>query len=476
MRHDLTSKASIIASAVATSGAAIFLPPSAYAQDAPLTGSAMQPSDADSRADAEIMSLRAQVAILEAREQEARRRVQSLEERLLRLEQFDVEPITGDEAASIRGRYAQGEAQARSSDPAFRRFPMPAFGFPEQTSSNLVVQQPEQNNDTAAVSGVDRKAPAPTTAQENVTQQQQGTFGRQFGVELGASYTHFSNARINLDGFLALDAIFLGTISIDQIKADIFTLEPSVDLGLSDRLFVDASLPILSRTSNFQSGGVGGSAAGLVERTVHGTGIGDASVGLSYRMLAETTDLPDVVLNGRVKFPTGKHPFGIEFTEVEGSEGNLSIPERLSFGTGVYGASLGFSMLKTLDPMIVFGSATYFHNFKRSFADIDETPGDQPGKVKLGDAVQFGAGLAFALNDKSSISMSYTQRIVERTRLTPDLQTDRFVVGSQANVGLVNLGSTFSLGENVALVTNVGIGLTDDSPDMALSIRVPYRF
>ena len=72
--------------------------------------------------------------------------------------------------------------------------------------------------------------------------------------------------------------------------------------------------------------------------------------------------------------------------------------------------------------------------------------------------------------------MSYTQRIVERTRLTPDDQDARVVVGSQANVALVNLGATFSLAENVALVANVGVGLTDDSPDMAISVRIPYRF
>lgn len=72
--------------------------------------------------------------------------------------------------------------------------------------------------------------------------------------------------------------------------------------------------------------------------------------------------------------------------------------------------------------------------------------------------------------------MSYTQRIVERTWLTPLDQDTREIVGSQANVALINRGATFSLGENIALVTNVGVGLTDDSPDMAVSVRIPYRF
>ena len=444
MRNYLSSYHSIIAVGLAATGLAISLPAAASAQDL---------AARDPVAAAEIDSLRRQVADLEAR--------------LSRLERVDSASISVDEAANMRGAFAVSEARARPSDPSFPDL----AGRTRFAAIDVFQDQP-----AGATEPTDRKAPAPTAAQEDVTEQQQGTFGRSFGVELGMSYTHFSNARINLDGFLALDAIFLGSISIDQIKADIFTLEPSIDLGLSDRLFVDASLPVLSRISNYQSGGAGGSAAGLVERTVRGTGIGDASVGLNYRLLPESTTAPDVVLNTRVKFPTGRHPFGIEFVEVEGSEGNLSIPERLSFGTGVYGASVGVSVLKTLDPMILFGSLTYFHNFADEFDDIDEIPGNQPGKVKLGDAYQLGAGLAFALNDKSSISMSYTQRIVERTRLTPDDQNERVVVGSQANVALVNLGATFSLGENIALVTNVGVGLTDDSPDMAISVRIPYRF
>lgn len=475
MRIHLNSHGSPLAiasaSAIAVAGLAAPVAAQETARETAQNAATQEPGAA-----AEITSLRNQVRELEAREAAAQARVEALEARLLRLERIDAEPISMDEAASIRGRFVAEQTYARPSDPAFSRYPVPAFGNGNPAANGFLAVQPEPAADGDSVSGEDRKTPAPTAAQEDVTEQQQGTFGRSFGVELGMSYTHFSNARINLDGFLALDAIFLGTISIDQINADIFTLDPSVDVGLSDRLFVDASLPILSRTSNFQSGGAGGSAAGLVERTVHGTGIGDASIGLSYRLMAETVDMPDVVLNGRVKFPTGRHPFGIEFVEVEGSEGNLQIPERLSFGTGVYGASLGFSMLKTLDPMIVFGSATYFHHFKREFDDIDEIPDNQPGSVKLGDAVQYGAGLAFALNDKSSISMSYTQRIVERTRLTPLDQATREIVGSQANVALVNFGATFSLGENIALVTNVGVGLTDDSPDMAVSVRIPYRF
>ena len=134
--------------------------------------------------------------------------------------------------------------------------------------------------------------------------------------------------------------------------------------------------------------------------------------------------------------------------------------------------------MKTIDPMVVFGSATYFYNFKRHFSDLDEADFDQPGSVKIGNAFQFGAGVAFALNDRSSLSMSFTQRIVERTKLYRDCEgcSRQVVVGSQANVGIMNLGANFALTDRLAIITNVGIGMTQDAPDMILSVRVPYRF
>src|SRR5690606_41881764 len=107
-------------------------------------------------------------------------------------------------------------------------------------------------------------------------------FGRRLGVELGMGCTHVDSARINLDGFLALDTVVVGTISIDEVTADIFSIEPRLTYGFSDRLFVDVGIPYLFRTSNFRSGGAGGSASALIEDTVRDSGIGDRNVGASF--------------------------------------------------------------------------------------------------------------------------------------------------------------------------------------------------
>ena len=421
----------------------------------------------------EAEALRQQVAELVRAEAEYRRKLAELEARLALIESAGVEPssmLTPAEAADLRGAFINPQKLAIPDDPSL------AFFRRQDLDRSFIQTTQEVPQPGIAGDSTDRRAPAPSDAVVEVTQEQQGRFGQRLGFDLGLGYTHFDSARISLNGFLALDAIFLGTISLDQVKSEIFTVDPTIRYGVTDRLFVDANLPFLYRTSNFRSGGAGGSASALVEQTVRDHGIGDFSIGASYRVIAESPRAPDVVVSARLKFPTGRHPFGIEFDEVVNSEGNLQVPQRLPTGTGVYGASLGVAVLKTIDPLVVFGNITYFRNFAQDFADIDENPGDIPGRVEIGDAWQLGAGLAFALNDKSSISMSYSQRVIARTRITPEGLERRTVVGSQANVGVANFGATFSLGPRLALVANLGIGLTDDSPNMAFNIRLPFRF
>jgi len=279
----------------------------------------------------EVDALRAEVAQLQAREATSNARLKALEERLLRL---DVQPITLDEAVTIRGRFAEPTSKAMTLNPALDLFrqDQPSYSL-DEPSAYAAIQEtsPEPQSGEELV----QKAPDPTGAVQDIVQQQQGTQRSRFGAELSFGYSHFGDARINLDGFLALDAIFLGTISIDEVDADIFTSDLTLRYGVSDSLFVDASIPFLYRTSNFRSGGAGGAANQPVETRVSDQGLGDISFGASYQVLAETVNRPNIVISARVKPPTGRAPFGIDFVEVEGSEGNLQVPRSLATGSGV---------------------------------------------------------------------------------------------------------------------------------------------
>lgn len=334
--------------------------------------------------------------------------------------------------------------------------------------------------DLPPTAGVDeeptkKEADAPRSL-EVVAGEAQGFFGERFTIEPSITYSRSDRSQIILNGFLALDAIFLGNISVDEVESDIITADVTGRMGIGDDLQVDVNVPYIYRQSNFISGGAGGGSTSQIEKMVSSDHLGDISFGANYRVINETENVPDVVVNLRGRAPTGKHPFGIEVNEVEGSGGNLSVPDELPTGNGVWQMSGGVSILKTIDPALLFASFDYFYNFERDFDDIGSSPGDQPGTVDIGDSFQVGFGVAYALNENFSLSLSYSQRWFDETRTKLDGGDFEDVIGSDANVARLNTGMTYAINDSVTLVTNVSAGLTEDAPDVEVRIGFPISF
>lgn len=331
--------------------------------------------------------------------------------------------------------------------------------------------QPVQDGGETVV----KEAPASRSA-EAVYREQNALFNRTFTLETGLTYSHSDRRQLTLEGFLALDAIFLGNIKLDHIRSDIVQFDVTGRYGVSDRLQFDFNAPFLYRSSIYESGGVGGSAGALSDHDVTNSNIGDVSAGAYYRLFQETPTSPDVVLNVRVKAPTGTEPYGIKFRTVPNNT-NLSAPDDLPTGNGVWAVSTGLTFVKTVDPAIMFANIGYVHNFTRKFGDISSDPNSRiPGEIDLGDSVQLGGGLAFALNDRMSLSMSYAHRFAERSRIKQDRGSWQSVVGSESSSGSLNFGVTYAMSDRLSMVTNVGMGVTPDAPDITVGVKFPYNF
>lgn len=415
----------------------------------------------------DLLLVRSELDRLKQEEQERARRIEDLEGRLRAME-----AAAGLAGSAILPNSAQDLLRGRNVGP--HRVYMPADLSVAHYGGRPVIEIAQDA--TGGQATPDRRAPAPTQAVETITQQEQGLFGERLSFEVGSTYAHFDDARLSLSGFLALDAIFLGRISVDEVTSDVWTVDGTARYRLGQRAQIDVNVPVLDRRSNFRTGGAGGNAAGLAERTVVDRDIGDISAGISYRLFPESASWPDVVVNARIKAPTGQDSFGVPVIEVPGTEGNLIVPTSLPTGSGVWSGSAGVSLLKTLDPLIVFANMSYFYAPETHFDDIDEAVGNQPGDVDLGEAVQFGAGVAFALNERSSLSFSYTQRIGGRATIARDEELKRPVVGSQSNVASFNFGASFALNRKISLLTSLGIGLTSDAPDLTFGVRLPFSF
>lgn len=318
----------------------------------------------------------------------------------------------------------------------------------------------------------------PAQSVSNLYDEASGFFGGgKFSFETGITYARYDTKQLLLNGFLALDSIFLGNINLDRIKSDTWTLDLTGRYNFDQRWQFDINVPVVYRESTFQSGGAGGSGAALSDETVtRDPTIGDVNFGIAYKFMDESEYAPDAVVSLRVKAPTGKEPYGIKFRQSPGND-SLSYPESLPTGNGVWSITPGISLVKTYDPAVLFGSLSYTYNMEESFGDISSTENQKvPGKVKLGDSFQIGAGVAFALNEKMSMSFSVTDLIQRRSKVKADGEDWSTVVGSDANAGYFNVGMTLAATDKLTIVPNLSIGLTDDAPDFTFSLKFPYYF
>ncbi|MBA1196612.1 transporter [Pseudomonas plecoglossicida] len=318
----------------------------------------------------------------------------------------------------------------------------------------------------------------PAQSVSNLYDEASGFFGRgKFSVETGITYTHYDTRALTLNGFLALDSIFLGNINLDRIKADNWTLDLTARYNLDQRWQFDINVPVVYRESTYSSGGAGGAGPVTSDATVtRDPTIGDVNVGVAYKFLDESEDWPDAVFTLRVKAPTGKDPYGIKLVN-DPTNDNLSVPESLPTGNGVWAITPGISLVKTFDPAVLFGSLSYTYNMEDSFSDISAQVNSKvPGDVKLGNSWQIGAGIAFALNEKMSMSFSVSDQFASKSKIKPDGGDWQSISNSDYNAANFNIGMTLAATDNLTIVPNLSIGLTDDSPDFSFSLKFPYYF
>lgn len=267
------------------------------------------------------------------------------------------------------------------------------------------------------------------------------------------------------------------------MAADILTFDVGARYGLTPRLQLTASAPFLYRNTTYTKTAVGSNPETAVTDVTLAGELGDAVFGFNYQLLPESPKWPDIVLNVQAKAPTGSDPYGITILsrELRGNDGTListiRTPKELASGNGVWSVSAGLSLLRTVDPVVLFGSLSYIHNFTGSFSDIDGlNGGNQPGDVDLGDAIQYGLGMAIALNERTSMSLAFSHRFSGVSRVNKEGSGWQELIGSEGNAASLNLGATYALSDRLSMLVNLGAGLTPDAPDLSLSLRFPYSF
>lgn len=340
----------------------------------------------------------------------------------------------------------------------------------DSRTPTAATQSPQQTAAVATQPPVKRSAD-PSSSVENILLEEHTLFSDKFTFEVGMDYSHYDRKQLVLDGFLVLDAIFLGDISIDDISADIFTTNLAARYNVNNRWQIGANIPLVYRSTSYQKNYVSDpntNGQSVIEGDLDSSGLGDITLSSSYQLFPETEGRPDVVWNLSVKAPTGTDPYEMDtvLLATDGFGNEIRVPEELPTGNGMWSLSTGLSFLKTTDPAILFANVGYTHNFSNDF-DI----AGQNVEISLGDSFNYGVGMAFALNERMSMSMALSHKI--------SLESERDgqkIFGSDGNAATFTTGVTYALSDRLSMLTSVGFGLTPDASDFNIAVRFPYRF
>jgi hypothetical protein len=296
-----------------------------------------------------------------------------------------------------------------------------------------------------------------------------------FVLEPSLQYGYSSSNRAALVGFTVIPALLIGLIDVREVRRNTVTAGLAVRYGLSNRAELEARVPYVHRSDSTVSREIFTGTANESVFQASGNHIGDVEVTGRYQLTDGSGRLPYLIASLRVKSRTGRDPFDVItdcVTRCVGNTTGTGQPLDLPTGSGFYSLQPALTWLYPSDPAVFFGSFTYVRNFKRSNISRHVLGGETEfvGEVKAGDAIGFNVGMGLALNERSSFSIGVDVSSIGRTR-----QNGVPIAGSvRTQLASLVLGYSHVWDAQRTINLAVGAGLTRDTPDVTLTLRIPF--
>ncbi|CAG2141658.1 acetate kinase [Cupriavidus numazuensis] len=296
-------------------------------------------------------------------------------------------------------------------------------------------------------------------------------------VEPGFQYGYSSNNRVALVGYTVIPAILIGLVDVREVKTTTYLASVALRYGITKRLEIEAKVPYVHSSGSTVSREVfTGTAVDNVFNS-SGSGLGDVEATLRYQINYGSEKLPYFIGWLRYKSNTGKDPFEVVtdcVTRCVGNTTGTGLPLGLPTGTGFQALQPGITWLLPTDPAVFFGTFSYLHNFARNNVSRTVLNGEKEelGKIAPGDIFEFSFGMGLALNEHASFSIGYDQAIIWPTK-----QNGQTVPGSvRVTQGTLLVGYSYRFNNRYTLNLSVGAGLTRDTPDLQVNVRLPITF
>jgi hypothetical protein len=301
---------------------------------------------------------------------------------------------------------------------------------------------------------------------------------RRLVIEPNLQYSYSSSNRVALVGYTVIPALLIGLLDVREVKRSTTTASASFRYGLTNRLELEARVPYVYRSDATVSRELFTGTAAERAFDTTGTHLGDVELGARYQLNAGGPDRPYYIAGLRLKTRTGRDPFEVvtdcQQRCVGANVTGTGLPLTLPTGSGFYSIQSSLTWLLPSDPAVFFGSASYTRNLKRANVYRTVLSGEREplGEIAAGDVFGFNAGVGLALNDKASLSIGYEHSTVGRTR-----QNGQLIPGSvRVQLGTLLVGASIRVNPRRSLDVAVGAGLTRDTPDVTLTVRMPFAF
>lgn len=296
-------------------------------------------------------------------------------------------------------------------------------------------------------------------------------------LEPSVQYSYSSSNRVALVGYTVIPALLIGLIDVREVKRNTLTMALAGRWGVTSRLELEMKVPYVYRSDDSISREIFTGAASDRAFNATGSALGDVEFAARYQLNQPQDGNPFLIGSLRFKTRTGKDPFEVVtdcVTRCVGNTTGTGLPLKLPTGSGFYSLQPAITWLFPSDPAVFFGGISYTHNFGRSNISRQVLNGEQEfiGSVKPGNAWGINFGMGLAINERSSFSVGVDLNSIGRTKL------NGVPVASSVRTQLSSLllGYSYRYSAKTTMNVSVGAGLTRDTPDLTLSVRLPMSF
>jgi hypothetical protein len=281
-------------------------------------------------------------------------------------------------------------------------------------------------------------------------------------LEPSIQYSHSQVNRFTFVGVEILDTFLIGLIEAQDADRDLYQAAVTARYGITDRLEVEVKVPYIYRDDRISFVIPQIDPDAQLTQDVDGDGLGDIELGLHYQINSGLDDWPIFIGNLRYKSTTGKGPFDVD-------RGANGLETELATGSGFHAIEPSVTILYPNDPVVFFGNFGYLFHLPD---DVDTTINDQTiGEVDPGDVFRMSFGMAYSINERSSFTLGYKHDFIDETT-TEVNGVD--ASSSTLSVGALLLGYSFQINDYSSANINLELGVTDDAPDVLMTLRVPF--